>query len=381
MTIISKDSAVPAIAVLGLMLSCALVGLSACSGKSGDKGAKPAPSAPVVEGRVALQSVPELLRAIGNIEAYATVAVRSRVDGEIARVHFKEGDEVSAGQTLFTIDPRPFLAQVELARANLARDTALLENARAQERRYQELLDRHFISKEMYAQIRTNAASAAAVVQADDAALRAAQLQLSYSSIASPIFGVTGYLRVQGGNLVKASDTGNPPLVVINQVSPIYVTFSVPEQSLPRLRQLMASAKPPAVEALPSKGAGRAEKGVLSFIDNAVDTTTGTIKLKAVFDNQDKNLWPGQFADVTLTLAQQENALTVPSQAVQTGPEGTYVYVIRPDMTAEQRKVGVDRTEGAAAVIRDGLKPDERIVVDGQLRLKPGAKVVAKPAP
>lgn len=381
MTIISKDSAVPAIVVLGLMLSCALVGLAACSGKSGDNGAKPAPPAPVVEGRVALQSVPELLRAIGNIEAYATVAVRSRVDGEIARVHFREGDAVRAGQTLFTIDPRPFQAQVELARANLARDTALLENARAQERRYQELLDRHFISKEMYAQMKTNAASAAAVVRADEAALGAARLQLSYSSIASPISGVTGYLQVQGGNLVKASDTGNPPLVMINQVSPIYVSFSVPEQFLPRLRRLMASAKPPAVEALPSKGGGRAEQGVLSFIDNAVDTTTGTIRLKAVFDNQDKNLWPGQFADVTLTLAQQDKALTVPSQAVQTGPEGSYVYVIRADMTVEQRKVGVERTEGAAAVIRDGLRADEKIVLDGQLRLKPGAKVVSRPAP
>ncbi len=188
MTIISKNAAIPAILAAGHMVSGALFGFSGCSGRSCDTGkaAKAAPSVPVVEGCVEQKSVPDLLRAIGNIEAYATVSVRSRVDGEIARVRFRKGDAVQTGQALFTIDPRPFQAQVEQARANLARDTALLENARAQEKRYQELLDKHFISKEMYAQIKTNAASPAVVMQADDTALRTAQLQLSYSSISSP---------------------------------------------------------------------------------------------------------------------------------------------------------------------------------------------------
>lgn len=366
-----------------LCLAMALFALAACSGKegAGDKGKGPEfqPPVPVVEARVVQKTVPDQLSAIGNIEAYASVQVKSRVDGEIMAVHFKEGDAVRAGQPLFGIDPRPFQAQADLAAANLARDTALLENARAQERRYQDLLERHFVSREMHAQIRTAAASAAAVVQSDEAALQSARLQLAYSAIKSPIDGVTGYLRVQAGNLVKANDTG--PLVVINQVSPIYVTFSVPEQQLPRIRQLLAAGKPVAVEAVPSRNAGAAEKGALTFVDNMVDITTGTIKLKGVFDNKGKTLWPGQFADVTLTLAQQQDALLVPTPALQRGPEGPFVYVIRADQTVEQRRVTVDRASGEETVIRAGLKAGERVVVDGQLRLKPGAKTVSKPAP
>lgn len=366
---------------LGLWLGV-LVVLAACSGKgSGPEKAKERkaqPAVPVVEGRVGQKTIPEQVRAIGNTEAYATVAVKSRVDGEIVRIDFREGDTVRAGQPLFTIDPRPFQAQLDQVRANLARDAALLENARTQERRYQDLLERHFVSKEMFSQFRTNAATAAAVVQADEAALRSAQLQLSYSSIHSPIDGATGYLRIQAGNLVKANDAA--PLVVINQVSPIYVTFSVPEQHFARIRKLMAEG-PLAVEAVPSRSAGPAEKGRLTFLDNAVDMTTGTIRLKGAFANKSRILWPGQFADVTLTLGEQPDALVVPSQAVQTGPEGQYVYVIRQDLTAEQRRVAVDRTMGGETVIRSGLEAGERIVIDGQFRLSPGAKVNPKPAP
>lgn len=367
---------------LKAILAVTLVFLAACSGKDSAankaKDAKGQAPAPVVTAQVARKTLPDQIHAVGNIEAYATVQVKSRIDGEITRVHFKEGDTVRNGQSLFTIDPRPLRAQVDLAAANLARDTAQLDNARAQERRYQNLLDQHFISREMYAQIRTTAESSAAVVQADEAALKSARLQLDYSEIRSPIDGVTGALKVQGGNLVKANDI---PLLVVNQVSPIYVTFSVTEQQLPRIRQLLAEGKTLPVEAIPSRRAGVPETGKLSFVDNTVDTTTGTIKLKGIFANRGRTLWPGQFADVTLTLGELQDALVVPSQAVQTGPEGPFVYVISKDKTAELRKVKVDRTLADETVISSGLQTGEAIVVDGQLRLKPGAIIVAKPAP
>ena len=364
------------------VLAVTLIFLAACSGKDNTankaKDAKGQAPVPVVTAQVTRKTLPDQIHAVGNIEAYATVQVKSRVDGEITRIHFKEGDTVRSGQSLFTIDPRPLRAQVDLAAANLARDTAQLDNARAQERRYQNLLDQHFISKEMYAQIRTTAESAAAVVQADEAALKSARLQLDYSEIRSPIDGVTGALKVQGGNLVKANDI---PLLVVNQVSPIYVTFSVTEQQLPRIRQLLAEGKTLPVEAIPSRRTGVPEAGKLSFVDNTVDTTTGTIKLKGVFANTGRTLWPGQFADVTLTLGELRDALVVPSQAVQTGPDGTFVYVVSKDKTAEMRKVKTDRTLAGETVISSGLQTGEQIVVDGQLRLKPGAKIVSKPAP
>jgi multidrug efflux system membrane fusion protein len=363
-----------------LCAACLAAALAACSGKheGGDKtqGGKASPPVPVVASRVAQKNMPEQIRAIGNIEAYSTVAVKSRVDGVITAVHFKEGDTVRAGQPIFTIDPRPFEAMADQAQANLARDTALLDNARAQERRYLDLLQRNFVSKEMYAQVRTNTETAQAVVHADEAALKNAKLQLGYCTITSPIDGVTGYLRIQAGNLVKANDTVS--LVVINQIEPIYVTFSVPEQQLARIRERMAHRAVIPVEASLG-GKMPAEAGKLTFIDNAVDTTTGTIKLKATFDNKRKVLWPGQFAQVALTLQEQENALVVPSQAVQPGPTGSFVYVIRPDATAEQRQVSVERTVGAESVVQ-GVQAGEQIVTDGQLRLTPGAKVVAKSA-
>lgn len=364
-------------------LAVALLFLASCNAKDGadnkTKGAKAQPPVPVVTATVARKTLPDQLHAVGNVEAYATVQVKSRVDGEITRVHFKEGDAVRKGQTLFTIDSRPFLAQIDLAAANLARDAAQLEHARAQERRYQNLLDQHFVSREMYAQMRTNAASAAAVVQADEAALKSARLQLDYSEIKSPIDGVTGALKIQGGNLVKANDVG--ALLTVNQVSPIHVSFSVTEQQLPRIQQMMAGGKTLVVEAVPSRRAGDPETGKLAFVDNTVDTSTGTIKLKGVFANTEKTLWPGQFADVTVTLGQFQDALVVPSQAVQTGPKGAYVYVVLQDGTAEMRKVEVERAMADETIIRSGLDGGEKIVIDGQMRLKPGAKTAAKSAP
>jgi multidrug efflux system membrane fusion protein len=342
------------------------------------KAAKAAPDIPVSVATVAQQSIPVRIQAIGNVEAYATVALKARVDGQIVEVNFKEGQEVRKGATLFKIDPRPFEATLRQAEANLLRDTAQKDQTRSQERRYQELLEKNFVSKEAYAQFRTNADSAEASALASKAAVENARLQLEYCTIHSPIDGFVGKVMLQMGNMVKANDTN--PLVVINQVRPIYVNFAVPEQQLSAIRGYMAK-KQLAVEALPPNSGKAAISGTLSFIDNAVDATTGTIKLKAVFPNKDNALWPGQFVGTSLKLYDQKEALVVPSQAVQTGPKGQYVYLVKPDMSTEVRVVEVDRSDGDNAIIAKGLQQGDQVVVKGQLRLAPGLKVqIAKPA-
>ncbi len=343
--------------------------------------AKPAGAAtavPVSVATVAQQTIPVRIQAIGNVEAYSTVALKARVDGQIVGVNFKEGQEVRKGAVLFKIDSRPFEATLRQAEANLMRDTAQKEQTRSQERRYQELLQKNFVSKEAYAQIRTNADSAEAVALASNAAVENAKLQLEYCTIRSPIDGFVGKVMLQIGNMVKANDIN--PLVIINQVRPIYVNFAVPEQRLSAVRSHMAKGQL-SVEARPPDSDRAAAIGTLSFVDNAVDTTTGTIKLKAVFPNKDNALWPGQFVSTRLKLYDQKEALTVPSQSVQTGPGGQYVYVVKQDMTAEVRKIELDRVEGDNAIIAKGLQKGETVVVTGQLRLAPGAKVtIAKPA-
>jgi multidrug efflux system membrane fusion protein len=342
--------------------------------------AKPARSVadiPVSVATVAQQTVAVRIRAIGNVEAYSTVALKARVDGQIMEVNFREGQEVKKGTALFKIDPRPFEAVLRQAQANLMRDTAQKEQARSQERRYQELLQKNFVSKEAYAQIRTNADTAEAVALASMAAVETAKLQLEYCTIRSPIDGFVGKVMLQMGNMVKANDTS--PLVIINQVQPIFVNFAVPEQSLSAVRSHMAKGRL-SVEALPPNSGKAAALGTLSFVDNAVDTTTGTIKLKAVFPNKDNALWPGQFVGANLKLYDQKDALTVPSQSVQTGPGGQYVYVVKQDMSADVRKVEVNRVDGDNAIVAKGLQKGETVVVKGQLRLAPGSKVmIAKP--
>ena len=341
------------------------------------KRAAGAGAVPVSVAKVEQRSVAVRIAAIANVEPYSTVALKARVDGQIVEVNFKEGQRVSKGAVLFRIDPRPFQATLRQAEANLLRDTAQQEQTRSQERRYQELLQKNFVSKEAYAQIRTNADTAAAVAQASRAGVENARLQLEYSTIRSPLDGYVGKIWLQAGNLVKANDT--TPLVVINQVQPIYVNFAVPERHLAEVRERMAKA-PLQVEAAPPDSSRTAALGTLTFVDNAVDPSTGTIKLKAVFPNKDSALWPGQFVNASLKLYDQTDALLVPSQTVQTGPKGQYAYVIKPDMTAELRMVELDRVEGDSAVIAKGLAKGETVVVKGQLRLAPGAKVaIAKP--
>jgi multidrug efflux system membrane fusion protein len=339
--------------------------------EGGGKKAKGGGAVPVAVSPAVQQPSAVRLQAIGNVEAFSTVAVKARVDGEIVAVNFKEGQEVRRGDVLFRIDPRPYEATLKQAEANALRDAAARDQARSQERRYKELLEKNFVSKEAYAQIATNAQTAEATAKASQAALENARLNREYCTISAPIDGVAGKVLLQVGNLVKANDVN--ALVVLNQVRPVYVNFAVPEQTLPGLRKHMG-AGPLSVEVMLSGETKPVTEGRLIFIDNAVDPSTGTIRLRGQFDNKDNGLWPGQFVNVSVRLYEEANAILVPARALQTGPNGQYVYVIREDMTAEMRLVTAERNEGDAAVVR-GLKQGERVVVGGALRLSPGARV------
>ncbi len=322
------------------------------------------------------QSVPVRLQAIGNVEASSTVAVKARVDGQIVALNFKEGQEVRRGAVLFRIDARSFEAALKQTEANALRDAAARDQARSQERRYQELLEKNFVSKEAYAQIATNAQVAEANAKASQAALENARLSLEYCTIVSPIDGFVGKVLLQVGNLVKANDVG--ALLIINQVRPIYVSFAVPEQSLAEIRKYMSTG-PLTVEVSVSGETRPFDTGRLVFVDNAVDPSTGTIRLRGEFDNRQATLWPGQFVNVSLRLFEQEDAIVVPSRALQTGPGGQYVYVVKPDLTAELRKVTVERSEGENSVVK-GIARDESVVTRGALRLTPGARVEIRSA-
>ena len=348
-------------------------------GKAKDSAKAPrgTPAIPVTVARVEQQTIPVRLNAIGNVEAYATVAVKSRVDGQILEVNFREGQPVKKGEVLFRIDPRPFQAALRQAEANALRDRAARDHSMAQEKRYQELLEKNFISRDAYAKIRTDAATAEATAKASQAALENARLNLEYCTIHSPLDGYVGRVLLQAGNMVRANDQN--PLVVINQVRPIYVNFGIPEQHLAEVRKYMAGG-PLGVEVQSPDPQQPAPRGTLIFVDNAVDPSTGTIRLRAQFENADAALWPGQFVSVSLRLYEQADALVIPSAAVQTGPDGQYVYVVGEDMTADVRRVTVQRTEGERAIVAQGLARNERVVTRGQLRLGPKVRVqIAKP--
>ncbi|HYP66656.1 MAG TPA: efflux RND transporter periplasmic adaptor subunit [Thiobacillaceae bacterium] len=353
-----------------------LLVLTSCGrGEAKKEGPKQTPPVPVTVGEVVRKTVPFQLRAVGNVETLATVNVKSRVDGQIVRVGIKDGQDVAKGQLLFQIDPRPFAAQLKQAEAALLKDQAQLTYAAGQEKRYEDLLQKNFISREAYAQVRANLEAAQAVVKADKAALDNARVQLDYTTIRSPIAGRAGKILVTGGNLVKANDTVS--LVVINQLSPIYVSFSVPEQFGGQIRQRHAAGILK-VEALPRTTGANSVEGNLAFVDNAVDSATGTLKLRAEFPNTDRILWPGDFAETTLTLRQDNDVVVAPARAVQNGPRGTYVFVVRPDLKVAIRDVVVARTEGADAVIAKGLQAGEKVVTDGASRLTPNSAVKIK---
>jgi len=362
----------------GLVLALAVGGGAAAYLISTDSRAKEAgkskgpPAVPVTVAAVTKETVAVRLAAIGNVEAYSTVALKARVDGQITEVNFKEGAPVKKGEVLFRIDPRPFEAALRQAEANALRDAAARDQARSQDRRYQELLEKNFVSKEAYAQIRTNAETASAVAKASQAGLEQARLNLEYCTIRSPLDGFVGKVLLQAGNLVKANDVN--PLVVINQVRPIYVNFAVPEQTLPEVRKYMAQG-PLEVEVVPADPAQPHPKGRLIFVDNAVDPTTGTIRLRAQFDNVDATLWPGQFVNVSVQLYEEPEAIVIPSAAVQTGQDGQYVYLVSAEMTAELRRISVRRVEGERTIVAQGLQGGERVVTRGQLRLGPKVRV------
>lgn len=359
--------------VIFSVLSISVMALvPACSKKAAQP---PKPPASVTAGTVIQKTVPVQIRAIGNVEAYSTVAVKSQIGGELIRVHFKEGLDVKKGDILFTIDPRPYEAALKEAEANLAKDTAQVENAREEVRRYADLVKKGYVAQEQYDQIRTNAAAFEATVNADNAVVENARLQLKYCFIYSPITGRTGNLIANQGNLIKAN--ADTAMVVINQIQPIYVNFSVPEQNLSEIKKYMAGRNL-RIEAFLSKEDMNPEQGLLTFIDNTVDMATGTIKLKGTFTNKEKRLWPGQFVNVVLTLTEQPDAIVVPSQSIQTGQKGQYVFVIKNDLTVEDRPVTVGRTLNSETVIEKGLQPGEKVVTDGQLRLFPGVKVEIK---
>ncbi len=332
---------------------------------------------PVVVATAVQKSVPLQIRAVGNVEAFATVSVKSQVTGVLNRAHFKEGQDVKKGQLLYTIDPRPLEAALKQVEANLARDSAQLRNTREQVRRYAELVEKQYVSREQYDQIKTNADAAEAVVNADKAAVENAKVQLSYCYIYSPINGRVGSLLVNEGNLVRVND--GAPLVVINQINPIYVTFAVPEQHLADLKRHSARGAL-SVEASFASDEGRPEQGKLDFIDNAVDRATGTVKLKGVFANAERRLWPGQFVNVALTLATQSDLVVIPSEAIQVGQEGQHVFVVKDDNRVEMRPVTLARTNEGEAIISKGLSAGERVVREGQFLLGPGSRIEVKNA-
>ena len=359
---------------------------------------------PVVTAKAQAKSVPVVIPAVGTVEPLTTVQIRAQVTGQLSAVHFSEGQDVKKGQLLFTIDPRPFQAALQQARAVLARDTATASNAAQQMERYEDLFKRGLIPRDQYETQRASAQSLQATLEADRAAVENATLNMNYTRIVAPMSGRTGALGIHVGDLVRANDA--TPLVVINQVSPIYVTFSVPGRYLGEIRRFQAQ-KPLAVQArgqapvapgaqapapvapvpsigqdvAPGEGAtmptkpGLLENGRVTFIDNTVDPTTGTIKMKGTFQNGDQGLWPGLFVQVTLSLTDEQGVIVVPATAVQPSASGQFVYVVKPDRTAEVRQVAVARQFGEEMIIARGLAAGEEVVTDGQLRLTPGAQV------
>jgi membrane fusion protein, multidrug efflux system len=358
------------------ILSVLLLILLAASGCAKQQAAPPpraAAATPVVVAKVTQKAMPVQLTAIGNVGSY-TVSVRAQVAGELLEVHFREGDFVQKGQLLFTIDSRPYEAALAQAQATLLRDKAVAENNRAHEQRISKLLADGVVSPSD-AEASTSAADAAeASVAADEAAVKTARLNVEYCKIYSPMDGRTGSVMVKPGNLVKVADV---PIVVINQVSPIHVDFTVPQEYLPEIKKYMA-AGPLRVEASVPNSSEAPEVGTLTFIDNAVDPTTGTIHLRSTFDNRRGLLWPGLYVNTLMTLAQQSNATVIPAQAITAGQQGSFVYVVKEDGTVAPRPVASSRTVQGEAVIDKGLQTGETVVTDGQVRLVPGAKVQIK---
>jgi multidrug efflux system membrane fusion protein len=330
---------------------------------------------PVTVATVEQKSIPIEVQGIGTVIAATTVAVRSQITGEMMSVHFKEGEDVREGQLLVTLDKRPLEAALQQAEATLQRDIAQATNAKASAARYNDLQARGIATREQVDQITAQAAALEATVNADRANVQTARLNLEYTTIEAPIAGRTGLLQVHPGNLIRAQDT--TPIVTINRITPVYVSFAVPEAQLSDLKRYVAAGRLTVRAQAPGETSQPAI-GHVDFIDNAVDSTTGTIKVKGTFPNEKKQLWPGQFVNVVVTLSTDPKAVVVPSAAVQTGQQGTYVFVVKPDQTVEQRAIEVARARGGESVIQTGLRAGETVVTDGQIRLVPGSRISVK---
>jgi multidrug efflux system membrane fusion protein len=363
---------------LGYVVTAATLAVAGCSAGGETLPARNAvqqTAVPVDAGAVVQKAMPMTIDVIGSAEAYSTVAVHAQITGELTSVNFKDGDDVEKSQVLFTLDRRPLEAALQQMEANLGRDLAQLANARSQLQRYQDLADRGIATKEQLDQKHTNTAALEATTAADRAAVQSAQVQLEYATIKAPLAGRTGKLMVHAGNLVRANDT--TPLVVINQVSPIYVSFGIPEAQLPDLKRYMSRGSLRVDARAPTDG-GPASNGHVSFVDNAIDQSTGTIAVRGTFPNGDRKLWPGQFVNVVVTLDTEPNAIVVATTAIQEGQQGKFVFVIKPDKTVEMRPVHTARTSGPETVVSDGLNPGETVVTGGQLRLAPGSRVTIR---
>jgi membrane fusion protein, multidrug efflux system len=331
---------------------------------------------PVVAAAVVRKPMPVMVNAIGTVQPIATVVVKSRIDGQIAKVNVRDGQEVKAGEILFVLDSRSAEAQVRQAEAQLVKDRAQLANARRESGRQGELAAKNYASQSIADTAQTNAAALDAAVRADEAVLDNLKTLLSYYTITSSIDGRIGAIALKEGNAVKAVDT--IALLTVNQMRPIYVAFSVPQNNLPAIREEKAKRDLPVTAQAP--GQATSETGKLAFIDNAVDATTGTVMLRGVFDNPKETLWPGQFVNASLTLRVEAAALVIPAQAVQVGQESSYVYVIKPDNTVEPRTVKISRSAAGESVVASGLSEGDKVVVDGQLRLTKGTLVEPREA-
>jgi multidrug efflux system membrane fusion protein len=361
---------------MGLLAILCLFFIGACPKRAGSRNkSEGGPAVPVTVAIVERKTTSVEINIFGTVQAYASVEVKAQITGILDKVHFTEGQPVKKGELLLSIDPREPQAALKLAQANLQKDEAQLRNAEKEAARQRELFSKGFSSQDEYDKSTTLVETFLAAVAADKAAVENAQLRLDYCSIRSPIDGCIGSLHVHQGNLVKENDVS---VVTINQTDPIYVTFSVPEQYLPAI-QKYKEANNLDVRAIQPYEKGEPARGTLSFVDNAVDSNTRTIRLRATFLNKDGRLWPVQYVNVTLTLTQEPNSLVIPTQAVQTGQNNQFVYVVKPDTTVEARPITVIRTLNSETVV-EGVAPGEAVVTDGQLRLVPGAKVQAKPA-
>jgi multidrug efflux system membrane fusion protein len=359
--------------ICSVLMIASILSLIACSN---EEQKRPAPEVPVKTAVAVQKDMPDEITAIGTVEAYAMVNITSRVDGQVMKIRIREGQDVIQDQLLINIDERPYQAMLESALSALARDRIRLEKARKDAQRYVELLQKDYVTKIQAEQAETDASALEAVIRGDEAAVENARLNVSYCRITAPISGRAGAILIHEGNLVKANEPAKP-LLVIKQIQPVYVRFSVPEQRLTEIQKLIADHDLKTLAHPPGRKNDMKE-GRLTFLDNTINPSTGTIDLKAVFENKDKSLWPGQFVNTVLMIGVRPQAVVVPSEAVQMGQQGKFVFVVKDDLTVEVRQVttgiqGMDET-----MIEEGISTGEQIVTDGQLRLFPGAKVVIK---